>query len=244
MKNIILLIVMCVCVLLSNTALAQDVEMDKSVRKEREHIRKGNKLYKENRFADAEVEYRKAIEVNPNSQIGNYNLALSLIQQGGANNAEQENNPLQQASELLMSVGRNSVNADLRSKAFYNLGNLAYIAEQYDQSIECYKNALRNNPDDDQARDNLRLAQLKKKDGGEGGGDKDKKNEQKQDKEEDKKEQQQNNPQQKQPQPQPQQMSKENMEQILQAMQNQEKETQAKVNEQKPKTVRRTGNQW
>ena len=62
-----------------------------------------------------------------------------------------------------MSVAQNSKSADLRSKAFYNLGNLAYVNEQYDQSIELYKNALRQNPEDDEARDNLRLAQLKKK---------------------------------------------------------------------------------
>ena len=141
--------------------MAQDDEVDPTTRKEREHIKAGNALYELQRYAEAEVEYKKALEVNPNSQLGNYNLALSLIQQGGANNEEQENNPLQQATELLNSVAQNSKSADLRSKAFYNLGNLAYVSEKYDVSVGLYKNSLRNNPDDDQARDNLRMAQLK-----------------------------------------------------------------------------------
>lgn len=248
MKKIIILIAISLFVSLPTLVYAHDNEIDETVRKEREHINNGNKLYENKRYAEAEVEYKKAIEANPNSQIGNYNLALSLIQQGGANNEEQQNNPLKQATELLMSVAQNSKNADLRSKAFYNLGNLAYVSEHYDQSIELYKNALRQNPDDDDARDNLRLAQLKKKEQeGNGGKDKNKdkdKDEKNNDKNEDKKEDQKNNNKQQQQQPQPQQMSKENMEQILQAMQNQEKETQAKVNEKKTKTVRRTGNQW
>ena len=139
MKRNIILITLGLFLSLPSLTFAQENEVDETIRKEREHINKGNKFYEDKRFADAEVEYKKAIEANPNSQIGNYNLALSLIQQGGANNEEQENNPLNQASKLLMSVAQNSKSADLRSKAFYNLGNLAYVNEQYDQSIELYK---------------------------------------------------------------------------------------------------------
>lgn len=225
-------------------AFSQEDEVDATVRKEREHIRKGNKLYEAQRYADAEIEYMKALEANPNSMIGNYNLALTLINQSGGNNSQVQDSVMLQASRLLSSVAMNSRSADLRSKAFYNLGNIAYNGQQYDQSIEMYKNALRINPDDDQARENLRLAQLQKKDGG---NDKNKDKKEEQDKNEDKKEdkkEDRNQPKQQHQQPNPQQMSKENMEQILQAMQNQEKETQAKVNEQKPKTVKKTGNQW
>lgn len=228
--------------------MAQDDEVDPTTRKEREHIKAGNALYELQRYAEAEVEYKKALEVNPNSQLGNYNLALSLIQQGGANNEEQENNPLQQATELLNSVAQNSKSADLRSKAFYNLGNLAYVSEKYDVSVGLYKNSLRNNPDDDQARDNLRMAQLKlqqqqQNKGKDKNDKKDKDKDKQEDKNNEKKEDKQQQQQQQQPQQQ-QQMSKDNMEQILQAMQNQEKATQEKVKLQQPQTVRKTGNQW
>ena len=104
---------------------------------------------------------------------------------------------------------------------------------------------MRNNPDDDQARDNLRMAQLKLQQQQQNKG-KDKNNDKKnkkEDKQEDKNNDKQEDRQQQQPQQQ-QQMSNDNMEQILQAMQNQEKATQEKVKLQQPQTVRKTGNQW
>ena len=227
---------------------AKEINEDETTRREREFIRNGNKFYDEKRYADAEVEYKKAISENPNSQIGNYNLALSLIKQSGGTNVEGENNPLKDASELLSSVAQGSKNPELRSKAFYNLGNLAYNQQQYAQSIEMYKNALRENPEDNQARENLRLAQLKKQEQEQNKdknkNDKKDKKEDKKDKNQDKEDKMEDNKQQQPQQPKPQEMSKENMEQILQTMQNQEKATQEKVNAQKPQNVRKTGNQW
>lgn len=242
--------VLLICALFPVSAYSKNEETDETTREEREFIRKGNKLYNEQRFADAEVEYKKALGVNPNSHLGNYNLALSLIKQSGGTNEEAENSPLKDATELLTSVASYSKDVNLRSKAYYNLGNIAYNKQDYGTSIEMYKQSLRQNPDDDQARENLRLAQLKKQEQDGGGGndnkennkDKEKEQEQKQDqdnqqdKNEDKKQQQQ--------QPQQQEMSKENMQQILQTMQNQEKATQEKVQAQKPQNVRKTGNQW
>ena len=84
----------------------------------------------------------------------------------------------------MSSVAQGSKNPELRSKAFYNLGNLAYNQQQYAQSIEMYKNALRENPEDNQARENLRLAQLKKQEQEQ---TKDKNKNDKKDKKEDKK---------------------------------------------------------
>lgn len=232
---------------------AKDKEVDETVRAEREYIRNGNKLYEEERYAEAEVEYKKALSVNPNSNLANYNLALSLIKQSGDVNpdVEEASNPLKIASDLLLSVANNSKDIDLRAHAYYNMGNIAFNQQQYDQSVEMYKSSLRLNPDDDQTRENLRLAQLKKKEQEENKDknkdkDKDQKdNKQEQDQNENNQDQQDKNEnKQQQPRPQPQDLSKENMEQILKTMQNQEKATQEKVNAQKPQNVRKTGNQW
>ena len=46
---------------------------------ERDYIRKGNRLFNDSVFVDAEVNYRKALEVNPKSTVSMYNLGLSLI---------------------------------------------------------------------------------------------------------------------------------------------------------------------
>ena len=71
-----------------------------SMKRERNFIRKGNSLYNKKRYGEAEVEYKKALQVNPSSSVANYNLATALIRQGSgvkANDKEDKNNPVNQA---------------------------------------------------------------------------------------------------------------------------------------------------
>ncbi|MDE6826807.1 MAG: VWA domain-containing protein, partial [Paramuribaculum sp.] len=135
-----------------------------SNRYERNYVADGNKLYKEKRFAEAEVMYKKALESNPNSETALFNLAASYIRQAGSADPNSGNNPMAQASEILNRLAKEASNQTISELAYYNLGNMAFNQENYQQSIESYKNALRRNPDNDKARENLRLAQLKLKD--------------------------------------------------------------------------------
>ena len=64
-----------------------------------------------------------------------------------------------EASAILQNLTRDAENISIAEKAFYNLGNIAFNSQDYAKSIELYKNALRKNPDNDKARENLRLAQ-------------------------------------------------------------------------------------
>lgn len=143
--------------------MADDQEKPQPVttKQERNFIREGNKLYREKRFADAEVQYRKALEQVPQSEIAQFNLAASLIRQSGSSDPNSGNNPMAAATNLLQQIASESTDAYLAGKSFYNLGNMAFNSQDYAKSIELYKNALRKNPDDDKARENLRLAQLK-----------------------------------------------------------------------------------
>lgn len=224
--------------LLSSTAVYAGDE--NSNRRERNYIRSGNELYDQGRYAEAEVEYKKALEANPGSEIATYNLALSLLKQSNANSAEDKNNPTKQATQMLSNLATTTSDQQLASRAYYNLGNVAFEQNQYDKSIELYKNCLRRNPDDDEARDNLRLAQKKKQEQQQQdqnqNQDQDKQQqeqqqqqEQEQQQQEDNKDQQQNNQQQQQQQS----MSQENIDQILKAMQDAEQSTQQRVNAKK-----------
>ena len=206
-------------------AQAKDTQpTDDSNRNERNAIRRGNKLYNERRYAEAEVEYKKALQYNPDSDKATFNLALAYLNQGGTDDPQDQNSPLNQATTLLQNLVRTSNDEGLVSRAYYNLGNVAFNKQNYDESIEMYKNTLRRNPDDDDARDNLRLAQKKK--------------------------QEQEQQQQDQDQQQDQQggMSEANAEQVLKAMQDAEKTTQQKVNaaklQEEQAARRRTGNLW
>ena len=246
-----------------------------TIKKERNHIRSGNKLYKAKRYAEAEVEYRKALQVAPQSSIAQFNLATALMRQGSATaSQESKDNPMNEAQSLLENIVKSSSSRDLRGKASYDLGNIAYAQQQWQQAIEHYKNALRCNPADDHARDNLRLAQLKKQqqdkqnkqnknqdqnkdknqDKDKQDQNKDKKNQdqnkQDQDKEKQNKDKQNQQPQNQQNgQPKQQNgMSQQNVEQVLKAMQDQERATQQRINARQAQQQRgeraRTNRKW
>ena len=231
---------------------------DTSTREERNYIVEGNKLYREDRFTDAEVAYRKALQENPYSDVGRFNLAAALLKQGASDEKTQ-----QEALQLLNTLAREATDLSIAEKAFYNLGNLAFNQQQYQQSIEHYKNALRRDPSDDKARENLRLAQkrLEQQQNQDQNQDqnKDKNKDQQQDQNKDQQQnqdqqnkdqnqdqqnkdenkdqnqdqqpQQQDKQPQKQNQPQQQQggMSQENAEKILKAMENEEAATRRRI---------------
>lgn len=135
----------------------------------RNYVAKGNEAYNKGDYPKAEMFYKNALQEDPNSDIAMFNLAMSLIrqskgQQPGQQAAEQNTDKYSDPGELLKSVAGNTNNKLLASKAFYNLGNVAFARQDYATSIEMYKEALRGNPDDIKARQNLRVAQLKYRD--------------------------------------------------------------------------------
>ena len=184
-SHIIILLAMCGLFLVS---CGNDAPEIPTVKKERKHIRHGNKDYNDKRYAEAEVSYIKALQEAPTSPIARYNLALALLRQGDMSNRNDGGDSLvNRATQLLEQVAKERVTPQLTSHACYALGNVAYSREDYAQAIEHYKNALRCDPLDDEARDNLRLAQLKQQQqqqnggGGGGGNDQDQNKDQNQD---------------------------------------------------------------
>ena len=239
---------------------------DPSYKKERNFVRAGNKLYNQKRYSEAEVEYKKALQVNPGSAVATYNLASALIKQGGGTPKKEgeadKNDPMVKAEQLLQNVIKTSSDKGLASRAFYNLGNMEFHREQYQKAIDLYKDCLRRNPDDDQARENLRLAQKKLEEQQQNQNQQQNQQNQQQQQQQQQDQQQnqnqnkdQNNdkdPNQQQNAPKKDQnqggMSEDNIDQILKTMQNQENAVQQKVNEAKAKEKaagsRRTTRQW
>ena len=207
-------------------------QKDASTKILRNTIREGNEYYDKGNFAKALESYEVALQLDPSSQIATYNKALALLNMAGEDTKGSENDPRQQAAQLLEQVGNACMASDstLAEKAFYNLGNMAYNDQDYGKSIERYKQALRINPDNNRTRQNLRLAQLKKQ-------------EQDQNKDKDKQDQQQQQEQQQQQQQQQQPMTQ-NAEQILQAMQNKENATRRKQKEPAQPGRRTTDKPW
>lgn len=215
-----------------------------TTKQERNAISSGYKLYKEKRFAEAEVQFRKALEANAASETAMFNLAASLLRQSGAKGADGTDKTAQEASALLSELSAQAKDVKLAELAAYNLGNMAFNSGDYAASIEQYKNALRRNPLNDEARDNLRLAQKKLQEQNQDKKDQNKDKEQEKDQQQDKQDQQQDQKQnqdkdQQQPPKQPEEekgsISDNNAERILKAMENEEKATRARINSRQKK---------
>ena len=72
----------------------------KMTKQERVCLRNGNKLYEKKRYAEAEVEYRKALQANPASEKAQFNLATALMRQGSVTaQQDDEKNPLFQGEQ-------------------------------------------------------------------------------------------------------------------------------------------------
>lgn len=137
----------------------QPQQQVQSTKRERNSIKEGNKLYVDKRYAEAEVAYKKALEENPDNATAQFNLASTYLKQRGEDLTNKGDSLIRTADAMLAKV---SQDAKLAEPSFYDRGNVAYKAEDYASAIEMYKNALRRNPENNQARENLRMAQLKK----------------------------------------------------------------------------------
>ncbi len=199
-----------------------------SAQTDRDHIRSGNKLYRQKKYPAAEVEYRKAVSLNANNPQALYNLGCVMMMQ----------NKGSEAIKLYEKASKIETNKMRRAKIFHNIGIICQSSKMYGEAIKAYSESLRNNPSDNETRYNLALCkklqkndknkdknknQNKNNDKQKG---KDKQKEQKSDtgKNNDKKDQQRNS-QKDQPQ-----MSKDNAEQLLNAAMQQEQQTQERLN--------------
>lgn len=224
-----------------------------STKKERNLIESGNKLYDEGNYKGALQKYEEALKENPASVVGLYNTGLSQIRLGTnpSDTTQKAKDMLKagcQAMERVSKFGK--TRPELASRANYNLGNVAFGEDDFAKAINYYKEALRLNPDDENARRNLRIAQLKQQnqdnqdnqnqDQQEQEDQKDQ--DQQQDQQDQQQDQQDNNQnqqqdQQNQEQPRQQEISPQTAEQILNAMENKENQTRARVaNEQGEKS--------
>lgn len=183
---------------------------------ERDYLRSGNRLYKDSTFVKAEIDYRKALELNPKSSDAMYNLGNALLMQQKG----------KEAMEQFEAASRVEKDKEKLAQIYHNMGVILQSSKQLPQCIEAYKQALRNNPKDDETRYNLALAQKQLKDQQQQQQNQDQQQQQNKDQQEQEKKNQQNqqNPQQNQNE-----MSKENAEQLLKAAMQDEKDVQDKV---------------
>ncbi len=208
---------------------------------EARNVRLGNRQYRDSSYVDAEVEYRKALERNPKSFEGLYNLGNALFKQ------EKYDEALEQYKAAAAVAGDDKGRL---SAVNHNIGNSLCAKQQYAEAVEAYKASLKQNPKDNETRYNLAYAQEMCKQQQQQQQNQQNQQNQQQDKKDQQQNENQQNQQDKQEQQQQQQqqdqqqMSKENAERILQALEEDEKEAQEKAQKAQYKGTRNAEKDW
>ena len=217
MVRIILISMICCLSLPLSSVWAQKAERD--------FVRKGNRAYKDSAYVDAEINYRKALDVDPRSTEAMFNLGNALLHQ----------NKVQEAMKLFVSAANVEKNKMNLAQISHNMGVVCQSQKVYVKAVEAYKLELRNNPKDDETRYNLALAQKmlknQQQNQQQNQQEQQEQDEKKQQNQQEQKEQTQDQQEQKEQQQQN-QMSKENAEQLLKSVMQDEKDTQDKVKKQ------------
>lgn len=232
-----------------------------------QYVYEGNKIVDES-FVEAEKNYRVALSEMPSNRKGAYNLG----------NAYYTAELYDEALVRLNSVAKDGSKSE-KHRAYHNIGNALMQNNQCEKAVEAFKNALRNNPSDDESRYNLALAQQCAKEKGGGDNDKDNKEDKEDKNNEDKKDRDKKQDQEdknkekgdgdkeskddgndqkenenpedkkdganKKPQQQPGKLSGQQIKSLLDAMNNEEKKVQKKMNAVKEKGAKiRTEKDW
>ena len=274
MKKIVLFIF-----IISAAVFSQDdlKEKEKALKASTDITFEANKELADNDFIDAEVNYRRAISKSNENTAAPYNLG----------NAYYTKESFSEAFGRFKQAGELTSEKPVKHKAFHNMGNVFMKNKEYAKAVEAYKEALRNDPSDEETRYNLALAkELIKKDKNNKNKDDNKENqdqEEKKDKNQDQQDQGDNKDenkgdpkdeekdsnegdkgdqekeenkkgdgdekkeekkqpeqgdQQQQKQPRPNQLSQQQIKNLLEAMQNEEKKVKEKMDAQKVKGVK------
>lgn len=246
MKRILTIIILCA------------VGFSASAQASRHRLREGNRDYSKQRYEQAEVNYRKALERDSTDFRGQYNLAGDLYRQEKYSEA---------ASHYQQALAAQGLSDKQRARTLHNQGNSmlknAMQSEQMEglqQAVNCYQEALKLDPKNDDTRYNLayarRLLQQQQQQQQGGGQDQQQKDQQQKDQQQqnqqqqNQQQQQQNQPQQQedqqQQQRQPQQSQrKQDAERMLDAVRNNERQAlRDKERSDKPVRIRKTDKDW
>ena len=264
MSRIFLIIILFPLIILGQESLI--------IKKADNYIFNGNQAFDISNNVEAEKNYRRATATGYKKDIAQYNMGTTL----------QQDNYIEEALSVYADAVEITKERPNTHRNFHNIGNAMMQLKDYKRAVEAYKNALRNNPNDDETRYNYALAKKMLEDeenkdeenkdqenkdeenkdnkdkenqqndkDKKGDKDKDQKDDNQEgpkdqngDKEEDEKNNNENNTkdqdgdkekEQQQPQGSPTQLSPQQVKNLLEAMSNEEKKVQDKVNAQKAK---------
>ncbi len=178
-------------------------------------IVKGNEAYKKGNYKNAVTAYNSALAIDGKNATAQYNKGNVLYKQ----------KQLVDATQAYKTAGENANNATTQSQAFYNKGVAEANQKQWQEALNSFKQSLRLQPSDKEARENLQkvLNELKQQD-----------KQQDKNKQDDKKQNKKDQQKKKEQQP---KMNKQQMENEFNKLSNEEKRLQQDVQKQRTKQV-------
>ena len=210
-------------------------------------VRRGNRAFRKESWREAEIDYRKALVKDSLSVAANYNLASTLYREGD----------MEQAAKVMEGIKDVVPASEAASDYYFNLGDVAVAQQNWQGAVDAFEQSLLLNPGDLEAKENYIYAKKKLQDQQQNQQNdqnqnddqqnqdqqQNDKNDQQNDDQQDKQDQNQQNDQNQDQREQPQQgqqpkISPQAAQQMLQAIQAKEKETQDKVNKQKAEALK------
>lgn len=131
-----------------STFAQQTKEQQRELKAAQNYLSEAQQALQKDEFVAAEADFRNSISLNPKNEVAKYNLGTAYY--GRKKNAE--------AMLRFKQAATTATSKSDKHKAFHNLGNTFMNEKKYQEAVEAYKNALRNNPNDDETRYNLALA--------------------------------------------------------------------------------------
>ena len=193
---------------------------------EKKYLRQGNREFEKSKFSESEISYRRAIDKNEAYPDAIFNIGDALYKQ----------KKYEEAGKKFADNTNMIEDKEKKANALYNMGNSLLMGNKVEESIETYKNSLRINPDNMEAKYNLAYAQdllkqqqQQQQQQQQNQDNKDKSKDQEDNNDQNDQKKQDNNDKQQQQQQQEQKISKEDAERLLNAIANDEKDVQEKV---------------
>jgi len=209
--------------------------MDALAQNSKQLIKKGNDAYEKKDYENAVTQYQQATVKNPADPTAAYNLGNALY----------KNKKADEAVQAYDEAASKAASKTDKSKAFYNKGVVLQNNKKLPECIEAYKNALKLNPQDEDARQNLQKAlQQQKEQQQKENKDKQKEKKPKDDKKQKEKDKPKDEEKNEQPKPEPSKLSKQDAEEKLKALLQQEKNLQDKLRKVNAATSAKPEKDW
>lgn len=220
---------------------------------ERRLVRKGNRQYERGDYESSIDNYSRALQHDPQSFEAKFNTANVQFRKAFVDSLQMDAKMVEKAEKTLRKLAQDSTRTDCeRADVAYNLGNSLFVQQKFKEALTCYRDAMRLNPEDKEAKYNYALTkemlkqqqqQQEQNQDQNQDNQQDKQDQQNKEDKEDKQDQQEKQKQQNQQQPNEQQISEQEQQAMLEAIQAQEDKTQEKLKE-KQGVIIRGGKNW